>query len=88
MVLIRESNRVSFLLGVCVVQSVWFFLKFVTESIMIGFLIIKTDAYQLGSVFLTYSGAVWSARFNQFDRFKTLKILFFFFLLKKNVQPI
>ena len=79
MVLIRESNRVSFLLGVCVVQSVWFFLKFVIESIRIGFLIIKTDAYRLGSVFLTYSDAVWSTRFNQFDRFKTLKILFVFF---------
>ena len=79
MVLIRESNRVSFLLGVFVVQSVWFFLIFVTESIRIGFLIIKTDAYRLGSVFLTYSDAVWSAQFNQFDRFKTLKILFVFF---------
>ena len=38
-------------LGVCAVRSAWFFFKFVTESIRIGFVIIKTDAYQLGSVF-------------------------------------
>ena len=38
-------------LGVCVVQSTWLFFKFVTELIKIGFVIIKIDAYQLGSVF-------------------------------------
>ena len=37
--------------GVCAVRSARFFLKFVTEPIGIGFLIIKTDAYCLGSVF-------------------------------------
>ena len=35
----------------CAVQSARFFLEFVTESIGIGFLIIKTDAYRLGSIF-------------------------------------
>ena len=38
-------------IGVCAVQSAQFFLKFVTEPIGIGFVIIKTDAYRLGSVF-------------------------------------
>ena len=38
-------------LRVCVVRSAQFFLKFVIEQIGIGFLIIKTDAYRLGSVF-------------------------------------
>ena len=38
-------------LGVCAVQSAWFFLKFITEPIGIGFVIIKTDAYRLGSIF-------------------------------------
>ena len=38
-------------LGVCTVWSARFFLKFVIEPIGIGFFIIKTDAYHLGSVF-------------------------------------
>ena len=38
-------------LGVCTVWSARFFLKFVIELIGIGFFIIKTDAYRLGSVF-------------------------------------
>ena len=33
------------------VQSTRFFFKFVTKPIKIGFVIIKTDAYQLGSIF-------------------------------------
>ena len=37
--------------GVCTVRWARFFLKFVTEPIRISFVIIKTDAYQLGSVF-------------------------------------
>ena len=37
--------------GVCTVRSARFFLKFVTEPIRISFVIIKTDAYRLGSVF-------------------------------------
>ena len=38
-------------LGVCTVRLARYFFKFVTEPIEIGFVIIKTDAYQLGSVF-------------------------------------
>ena len=37
--------------GVCVVRLAWFFSKFVTKPIGIGFVIIKTDAYWLRSVF-------------------------------------
>ena len=37
--------------SVCAVRSAWFFFKFVTEPIGIGFVIIKTDAYRLGSIF-------------------------------------
>ena len=47
--------------GVRVVQSARFFLKFVTEPIGIGFLIIKTNAYRLGSVFRPI--VVWFGRF-------------------------
>ena len=38
-------------LGVCMVRLARYFFKFVTEPIEIGFVIIKTDAYQLGLVF-------------------------------------
>ena len=38
-------------LGVCTVRLAWYFFKFVIEPIEIGFVIIKTDAYRLGSVF-------------------------------------
>ena len=38
-------------LGVCTVWLARYFFKFVTEPIEIGFVIIKTDAYQLGLVF-------------------------------------
>ena len=38
-------------LGVCAVRFARYFFKFVTEPIGIGFVIIKTDAYRLGSVF-------------------------------------
>ena len=38
-------------IGVCMVRLARFFSKFVTEPIEIAFVIIKTDAYQLGSVF-------------------------------------
>ena len=37
--------------GVCVVRLARFFSKFVTKPIGIGFVIIKTDAYRLGSIF-------------------------------------
>ena len=38
-------------LGVCAVWSAWFFPKLITESIEIGFLIIRTDTYNLELVF-------------------------------------
>ena len=41
----------------CAVRLVLFFLEFVTELIEIDFLIIKTDAYRLWSVFQPI--AVW-----------------------------
>ena len=43
--------RLAFALGVCTVQSVWFFPKFITEPIRIGYPIIITNAYYQGSVF-------------------------------------
>ena len=46
-----EELLLSMFLGVCAVWSVRFFLKFITEPIEIGFLIIKIDAYRLGSGF-------------------------------------
>ena len=47
----REGSPLPISLGVCTVRSARFFPKFITEPIGIGFLIIKTDAYRLGSVF-------------------------------------
>ena len=46
----------------CAVRLAQFFLEFVTESIGIGFLIIKTYAYRLGSIFRSIA-----VRFGQLD---------------------
>ena len=43
--------RLAFALGVCTVQSVWFFPKFITEPIRIGYPIIIIDTHYQGSVF-------------------------------------
>ena len=79
---------------VCAVRSTQFVFKFVTEPIGISFVIIETDAYQLGSVFRPI--VVWFDCLDLigFSRFETLTIcfclfvcllllLFFFFNIKK-----
>ena len=44
-------GKASVTLGVCTIRSAQCFAKFITELIEVGFLIIRTDAYRLGSVF-------------------------------------
>ena len=67
-----------------------FFLEFVTETIGIGFLIIKTDAYRLGSIFRPIA-----ARFGQLDliglvgfniSLDTYYSVFTCFTIKKNLK--
>ena len=45
------SHVLGLHLGVCAVWFARYFFKFVTEPIGIGFVIIKTNVYRLGSVF-------------------------------------
>ena len=44
-------GKASVTLGVCTIRSAQCFAKFITELIEVGFLIIRTNAYRLRSVF-------------------------------------
>ena len=69
-------------LRVSVVRLARFFLKFVTKSIKIGFLIIKTDAYRLGLVFRPIVVQCLAVDLISLVGLKHLKFYFFFFIKK------
>ena len=69
-------------LRVSAVRLARFFLKFVTKSIKIGFLIIKTDAYHLGLVFRPIVVKCLAVDLISLIGLKHLKFYFFFFIKK------
>ena len=69
-------------LRVSAVRLARFFLKFVTKSIKIGFLIIKNDAYRLGLVFQPIAVRCLAVDLISLVGLKHLKFYFFFFIKK------